>query len=172
VIRRFFQALLILPSLAFAQSNTISSTVCSSNTIDRTPPAANAPTIIGSNPNVCMFGTSVGVTTQILGFAAGTQFRDETCTLLALSNSLYRMNMKIAGISILCLHDRRVWDAMWHAGTVCPHSGKIGDEAKELWLANPDDWPTANKASNISGGNVISGGWARDKRGNVIYEKD
>ena len=30
---------------------------------------------------------------------------------------------------------------MWQAGTPAPYEGKIGEEAKKLWLANPSKRP-------------------------------
>ena len=50
------------------------------------------------------------------------------------------MGLKVAGISILC-QEVRVFDGLWMAGTPCPYMGKIGDAAKESWLANPDQSP-------------------------------
>lgn len=49
---------------------------------------------------------------------------------------MYDMGMKVAAVSIMC-GDTRVFNAMMMAGTPCPFEGKIGDEAKELWKANP-----------------------------------
>jgi|TARA_R110002073_G_scaffold189070_1_gene347938 hypothetical protein len=53
------------------------------------------------------------------------------------------MGMKVAGVSLLC-SDKRVFDAMWMAGTPCPYKGKIGNEAKIAWVANPKDAPEGN----------------------------
>ena len=54
---------------------------------------------------------------------------------------------KVAAVATLC-QDRRVFDAMWNAGTPCPFEGKIGEQAKTAWIENPDrvpkkDVPTA-----------------------------
>ena len=43
------------------------------------------------------------------------------------------MGMKVASVALLC-QDSRVYDAMNMAGTPCPIDGKIGEEAKQLWL--------------------------------------
>ena len=51
------------------------------------------------------------------------------------------MGMKGAAVSALC-QDARVFDAMWMAGTPCPHMGAIGDEAKKGWEENPEDVPS------------------------------
>jgi hypothetical protein len=50
------------------------------------------------------------------------------------------MGMKVAAVSTLC-QDRRVFDAMWNAGTPCPFEGKIGEQAKVAWTQNPDKIP-------------------------------
>lgn len=42
------------------------------------------------------------------------------------------MGMKVAAVSVMC-QDKRVFDAMMHAGTPCPYDGKIGVEAKAAW---------------------------------------
>jgi hypothetical protein len=50
------------------------------------------------------------------------------------------MGMKVAAVATLC-QDRRVFDAMWHAGTPCPYEGEIGERAKTAWQDNPDKIP-------------------------------
>ena len=62
------------------------------------------------------------------------------CVRLKLSKYLYDMGMKVAAISLLA-QDERVFKAMWQAGTPAPYEGKIGAEAKELWIANPQKRP-------------------------------
>jgi hypothetical protein len=62
------------------------------------------------------------------------------CERIKLARAVYGMGLKVAGISLLC-QEVRVWDALWMAGTPCPYEGKIGDEAKEKWLENPDRAP-------------------------------
>ena len=53
------------------------------------------------------------------------------------------MGMKVAAVSTLC-QDARVFDAMWMAGTPCPHLGAIGDDAKKSWEENPEDVPSGS----------------------------
>jgi hypothetical protein len=50
------------------------------------------------------------------------------------------MGMKVAAVSVLC-QDRRVFDAMWNAGTPCPFEGMIGDAAKLAWESHPNKIP-------------------------------
>ena len=51
------------------------------------------------------------------------------------------MGMKVAAVATMC-QDRRVFDAMMAAGTPCPYEGKIGEQARAEWEANPSKIPT------------------------------
>ena len=125
----------------FAETNTVTSTVTGTTTVDKTPPTASAPNVMINNQDVCSTGTSAAVQTQVLGIAGGTTIRDLNCERLKLSRALYGMGMKVAAVSLLC-QDARVFDAMMSAGTPCPYEGKIGDEAKQQWTLNPDKIPS------------------------------
>ena len=122
-----------------ADTNTVSSTVVT----DKTPPTANAPSIVVNNSDVCKSAFSAGVQTQILGIASGITITDENCERMKLSRSLFGMGMKVAAVSTLC-QDARVFDAMLMAGTPCPYKGKIGKEAQEAWEENPEDIPSGS----------------------------
>jgi len=105
------------------------------------PPTAIAPAMMsGGNSDLCTTGTSGAVQTQILGISSGGTVRDMNCERLKNAKTLYDMGMKVAAVATLC-QDRRVFDAMWHAGTPCPYEGQIGDQARALWQANPDRIP-------------------------------
>ena len=112
-----------------ADSNTVSSTV-----IQGTPPTANSPSVVNQS-NVCKFGISGAVQSSLIGLSSGIVFTDETCQLIALSKMLAGLNMRVASVSLLCA-DPRIWDSMYAASTYCPYNGKIGIEAKELWVKN------------------------------------
>ena len=129
----------LFPTLAFAETNTVSSTVVT----DKAPPTANAPSIVVNNSDVCKSAFSAGVQTQILGIASGITITDENCERMKLSRSLFGMGMKVAAVSTLC-QDARVFDAMLMAGTPCPYKGKIGKEAQEAWEENPEDIPSGS----------------------------
>lgn len=128
-------------------SSTVSSTVSSSSntvgttTVDRTPSTANSPNVVVNNSDICTTGVSGAVQTQIFGISGGTTIRDVNCENLKLSKQLYAMGMKVAAVSLLCLADHRVFQAMWDAGTYCPIDGLIGKKAKTQWLANLDRVP-------------------------------
>jgi hypothetical protein len=126
----------LVPSLASAETNTVSSTV-----VDKSVPTASAPSVMINNSDVCKSAASAAIQTQILGFASGITVTDENCERLKLSRALYAMGMKVAAIASLC-QDVRVFDAMLMAGTPCPFRGHIGDEAKSGWEENPDLVPS------------------------------
>lgn len=109
--------------------------------VEQPPPSAIAPAMMsGGNSDLCTTGTSGAVQTQILGVSSGGTVRDLNCERLKNAKTLYDMGMKVAAVATLC-QDRRVFDAMWHAGTPCPYEGQIGEQAKVAWNANPDRIP-------------------------------
>ena len=138
---------LLYPNSAQAETNTVSSTVTGTTTVDKTPSTASAPSIVINNQDVCTSGTSVAVQTQILGFATGQTITDENCERLKLARSLYGMGMKVAAVSVLC-QDQRVWKGMWMAGTPCPYLGTIGSDAKVKWEENAYLPPTFEVTTN------------------------
>ena len=127
---------LLMPTSVHAETNTVSSTITGTTTVDKTPPTASAPSIVINNQDVCTSASSVAVQTQILGFATGQTVTDENCERLKLARSIYGMGMKVAAVSILC-QDPRVYKGMQMAGTPCPFLGKIGKEAQKMWDTNP-----------------------------------
>ena len=143
--------LIVISLLAFfwpmalqAETNTVTSTVTGTTTVDKTPPTASAPNVMINNQDVCSTGTSAAVQTQVLGIAGGTTIRDLNCERLKLSRALYGMGMKVAAVSLLC-QDARVFESMEMAGTPCPYKGKIGIEAAKAWAENPEKRPDYDK---------------------------
>ena len=119
----------------YTDSKTDSKITTQSNTTTtlKSPPAsAISPTINTSNSDLCTFGISGAVQTQILGISMGSQFTDLNCEKLKNAKTLYDMGMKVAAVSVMC-QDQRVFDAMMNAGTPCPYDGMIGEEAKIGW---------------------------------------
>lgn len=154
-----FLVLFVISSLSFAQTepiitdstsrSTVNSTSSSVNeTTVKSPPAtAISPSFNVLNNDLCTTGVSGAVQTQILGISGGTMIRDMNCERLKLAKNLYDMGMKVAAVATLC-QDDRVFKAMMNAGTPCPVDGKIGDEAKQIWDANPDRKPVPLKESS------------------------
>jgi hypothetical protein len=132
LLRPLLIVLLLIPTLAVAQTNTVTSTVTGTTTVDKTPPTASAPSVVINNQDVCTTASSVAIQTQVLGFATGQTVTDENCERLKLARSLYGMGMKVAAVSMLC-QDERVFEAMQMAGTPCPFEGKIGEAAQREW---------------------------------------
>jgi hypothetical protein len=92
-------------------------------------------------------GVSGAAQTQILGIAIGSTFVDKNCERLKLSKTLHDMGMKVAAVATLC-QDERVFTAMMNAGTPCPVDGKIGNEAKAIWEADPERKPQKVKSKD------------------------
>lgn len=140
-----------------SQSTVDSKTTSISESTIRTPPnSAISPSIGVMNNDICTTGVSGAVQTQILGISSGATVRDMNCERLKISKTLFDMGMKVAAVSALC-QDERVFSAMMNAGTPCPIDGKIGEEAKKLWQANPDLKPKAEETQNVSWKKVLSG---------------
>lgn len=143
---------------AHSETNTISSTVSGTTTVDKSPSTASAPSVIVNNQDVCTSGGSVALQTQIFGFAKGSTVNDITCERLKLSRALYGMGMKVAGVSVLC-QDPRVFQAMEMAGTPCPYFGTIGEVAQAGWDSHPTERPDYQKESNVKkylvGGGIL-----------------
>jgi hypothetical protein len=125
---------------AMAQPIVTDSTSKSETTVKSPPPSAISPNITIINNDICTTAASGAVQTQIFGFSTGFTVTDKNCELLKLSKNLFDMGMKTAAVANLC-RDYRVFESMWNSGTYCPYDGKVGVEAKELWLANPDKKP-------------------------------
>jgi hypothetical protein len=109
------------------------------------PPTAVAPSMLsGGNADLCSTGSSGSVQTQVFGVSSGGTVRDMNCERLKLSKTLYDMGMKVAAVAVMC-QDRRVFEAMLAAGTPCPYDGKIGEQAKASWEANPEKLPKVDE---------------------------
>jgi len=127
--------------------STTESTSTSTTTVKSPPPTAVAPAITVINSDVCAVGASAAVQTQILGISMGGTQVDKNCERLKLARGIYDMGMKVAAVSIMC-QDERVFTAMMNAGTPCPIEGKIGEQAKAIWEANPDKIPQKVKSKD------------------------
>lgn len=116
------------------------------------PPTAVAPSITTINNDVCAVAASGAVQTQILGFSMGGTMRDLNCERIKLSKNLFDMGMKVAAVANLC-QDDRVFQAMLDAGTPCPVEGKIGEQAREIWIKRgkikEDKKPAPKKADEV-----------------------
>jgi hypothetical protein len=101
--------------------------------VEQPPPSAISPQFsAGNNSDLCTIGVAGAVQTQILGISAGTTFTEDNCLRLKNAKTLYDMGMKVAAVSVMC-QDKKVFDAMMHAGTPCPYNGTIGEAARLGW---------------------------------------
>lgn len=127
-----------------AQSIVTDSTSKSETTVKSPPPSAISPSITTINNKMCSSGVAAAVQTQIFGISMGTTITDKNCEMIIKAESLFNMQMKTAAVSVMC-QDANNWWGMWDAGTYCPVEGKVGIEAKNYWLANPDMIPARPK---------------------------
>ena len=147
VILIIFVLIIGFEQKSYAETNTVSSTISGTTTVDKSVGTASAPSVIINNQDVCTTGASAAVQTQILGIAGATVNTDENCERLKLSRSLYGMGMKVAAVSVLC-QDERVFSAMEMAGTPCPYFGTIGEVAQAGWDSHPQHKPGYEESRN------------------------
>ena len=127
-----------------AQPIVTESTNRSETTVKSPPPSAISPSITTINNKMCSSGVAAAVQTQIFGISMGTTVRDANCEMIIKAETLFNMQMKTAAVSVMC-QDSANWWGMWDAGTYCPVEGRVGKEAKEYWLANPNLIPDRPK---------------------------
>ena len=143
-------ALGLLVNKAYAADPTvISSTVTgtsSSNTVSSSTikgaSTATAPSVSITNSDICKYAAgSMGVQTQVFGIATGgTVVVDEHCMRLKSARAFNAVGLKTVAASILSA-DPVSFRAMWLSGVYPPINGKLGDEARLLWLDNPQLLP-------------------------------
>ena len=122
-------------------TSTVTTNGSQTTTVKSPPPSAIAPQFsAGNNSDLCTIGATGAVQTQILGISVGSTFTEENCIRLKNAKTLYDMGMKVAAVSVMC-QDKKVFDAMMHAGTPCPYDGLIGNEAKAAWQTHTDKTP-------------------------------
>jgi hypothetical protein len=153
-MKKLLIALVLAASTAYANDPIVTDSTSRSftesnvtTTVKSPPPTAVAPGITSMNSDLCAVGVSGAAQTQILGIAIGSTFVDKNCERLKLSKKLYDMGMKVAAVATLC-QDERVFTAMMNAGTPCPVDGKIGEQAREIWEANPQRVPQKVKSKD------------------------
>ena len=160
-MRKYLIALVIPSALAqpieTISTNTVTTNGSMTTTVKSPPPSAISPQI-GANAtsDLCTVGVAGAVQTQILGISAGTTFTEENCIRLKNAKTLYDMGMKVAAVSVMC-QDKKVFDAMMHAGTPCPYDGMIGPAAKAAWQANPKPVEVKDEKSTTIGSGSLLG---------------
>ena len=123
------------------QAETITTTTSTTVNQEGMPvTTAVAPATPTYQGDTCIITSGGGVQTLHIGVSTSKMQVDENCERLKLSRQLSNLGLKVAATSILC-QDNRVWWAMRNAQTPCPIKGKIGDEALEYYVKNPEYIP-------------------------------
>ena len=118
-----------------SSSNT-TSTSNNSSSIKSAPPTSSAPPLT-NGIDTCAFSLTGGVQTFGFGVSAGHTYVEANCQRIKNARELANLGMKVAAVALIC-QDPSVFTAMMSAGTPCPFDGKIGAEAKKLWLEYPE----------------------------------
>ena len=101
---------------------------------DQPPATAISPSIsIGGGTDVCVVVRSGAIGTGLFNASAGIHVVDKTCERIKLSRAMAQLGLRVSATAILC-QDPRVWQAMWDSNSPCPIDGKIGEEAKKLYI--------------------------------------
>ena len=101
---------------------------------DQPPASAISPSVsIGSGSDVCVVVRSGAIGTGLFNASAGIHVVDKTCERIKLSRAMAQLGLRVSATAILC-QDPRVWQAMWDSNSPCPIDGKIGEEAKKLYI--------------------------------------
>ena len=141
---------LVLNKALAADPTVISSTVTgtsSSNTVSSSTikgaATASAPSVQITNSDICKYATAnTGVQTQVFGISTGGVIvTDEHCMRLKSARAMNAVGLKTVAASILST-DATTFKAMWMSGVYPPIDGKLGNEARELWLGNPQLLPS------------------------------
>ena len=101
---------------------------------DQPPASAISPSIsIDGGTDVCVVVRSGAIGTGLFNASAGIHVVDKTCERIKLSRAMAQLGLRVSATAILC-QDPRVWQAMWDSNSPCPIDGKIGEEAKKLYI--------------------------------------
>ena len=101
---------------------------------DQPPASAISPSVsIGGGSDVCVVVRSGALGTSLFNASAGIHVIDKTCERIKLSRAMAQLGLRVSATAILC-QDPRVWQAMWDSNSPCPIDGKIGEEAKKLYI--------------------------------------
>ena len=141
----FFSFLLVttLTSVNYAAD----STVKNKNDPPINPP--KAPHAQGSyGPDLCALGSSSAASLAVIGYSQGSQYIDEVCRAIRLSKQMATLGLKVGAVSLLCINNKDVIIALFHAGSPCPvhQFGEtlVGKKASDYW--SKFEWVTGHYA--------------------------
>ena len=127
-----------------------SSNTVSSNTVTKGAATANSPSLTLTNSDICKSASVSGsIQTQVFGISTGgVVVRDEHCEKLKMSRAMNAIGLKTVAAGVLA-QDPIAFKAMWHSGVYPPIAGKLGTEARELWILNPEKLPNGVELSDL-----------------------
>jgi hypothetical protein len=137
----------VISSTVSSSSNTVSS---GTTTVDKTPSTASSPSLSITNSDICKSaGFSGAVQTQVFGISTGgVVVRDEHCEKLKMARAFNSVGLKTVAAGVLA-QDPVAFKAMWMSGVYPPIAGKLGVEAREIWINNPEKLPDGVNLSDL-----------------------
>ena len=137
-------------------SSTVSSTVSSSSntvsssTVTKGASTANSPSLTLTNSDICKSASISGaIQTQVFGISTGgVVVRDEHCEKLKMARAMNAIGLKTVAAGVLA-QDPVAFKAMWHSGVYPPIAGKLGVDARELWINNPEKLPEGVELTDL-----------------------
>ena len=132
----------VISSTVSSTTSSSSNTVSSGTTTVKGAATANSPSISVTNSDICKSAAMSGaIQTQVFGISTGgVVVRDEHCEKLKMARAMNAIGLKTVAAGVLA-QDPVAFKAMWMSGVYPPISGKLGDEARQLWMANPEMLP-------------------------------
>ena len=119
-------------SVAYAADSTVK--------YENDPPVnvPRAPNATGSyGPDLCAMGSSAAASLAVIGYSQGSQYIDEICRSIRLSKQMNTLGLKVGAVSLLCINNKDVIIALYHAGSPCPVTlmGEtlVGVKAEKFW---------------------------------------
>ncbi len=97
-----------------------------------------APTATGSyGPDLCSMGSSSAASLAVIGYSQGGMHIDQVCRAIRLSKQMASLGLKVGAVSLLCINNKDVIIALFHAGSPCPVQMRgevlVGEKASAYW---------------------------------------
>jgi hypothetical protein len=140
----------VISSTVSSTVSSSSNTVSSNSTVTKGAATASSPSLTLTNSDICKSASVSGsIQTQVFGISTGgVVVRDEHCEKLKMSRAMNAIGLKTVAAGVLA-QDPIAFKAMWHSGVYPPIAGKLGTEARELWILNPEKLPDGVELSDL-----------------------
>lgn len=140
----------VISSTVSSTTSSSSNTVSSGTTTLKGAATANSPSLSVTNSDICKSaGFSGAIQTQVLGISTGgTVVRDEHCEKLKMARAMNAIGLKTVAAGVLA-QDPIAFKALWHSGVYPPIAGKLGVEAREIWINNDEKLPDGVQLSDL-----------------------